>query len=259
MTNDNATPGRSSTKETLALYSSAHRWLALPFVVILIAFAPIYFATFTSEPWAYHMHAMSALAWYGLMITQPYLATHGKLRDHRKWGMLGLLFAGGFIATALAITPTNVYFGIIGGFPPTFPGDFFFGLVFTETLAIIGFAVAAVMAVVKAKEPDEHAAWMLGTVFFGFMPAWLRLSMFPAFAFNIEISTTMALLISAPIFVLVILYVGHKIGKLFHPMTIGSSIVTLLMISTSTVGSFEWFQTLVTDLMIPMVPWPEPG
>jgi len=257
MKDDRATTRGNPTKDTLALYANAHKWLLIPILVIIVAFTPLYFATFTSEAWAYHTHALSAIAWYVLMITQPYLATRGRLRDHRKWGMAGLVIAGAFIASAIAITPTNVYFGHIGGFPPVFPAEFFYGLTFTETLAMIGFAVSVAMAIIKSKVADEHATWMLGTVFFGFMPAWLRLSMFPVFAFGIEISTTSALMISIPIFVAVILYVGYRIGKLRHPMILASAGVTILMVFTSYIGGLEWYQEFVTNLMIPMVPWPE--
>ena len=239
------------------MYRNAHKWLVIPIVVIFIAFTPLYFASFTSEPWAYHVHALSAIGWYLLMITQPYLATHGKIRNHRKWGIAGMLVAGAFVASGLSITPTNVYFGLSGGFPPVFPAEFFFGLTLTETLAMVGFAVSVIMAIVKSKIPEEHATWMLGTVFFGFMPAWLRLSMFPAFAFDIEMSTTAALSVSIPIFVAVILYVGYRIGKLRHPMVLASVVVTILMIATSYVGGLDWYQAFVTDLMKPMVPWPE--
>jgi len=257
MNDDRAVTRHNTTKDTLALYHDAHRWLLIPIIVILVAFTPLYFATFTSEPWAYHAHALSAIAWYVFMITQPYLATRGKLRNHRKWGMAGLLIAGAFIATGISITPTNVYFGQIGGFPPVFPAEFFYGLTFTETLAMIGFAVSVSMAIIKSKVADEHAIWMLGTVFFGFMPAWLRLSMFPAFAFGIEMSTTSALIISIPVFVAVILYVGYRVGKLTHPVIVGSAGVTVLMISTSYIGGLEWYQEFVTNLMKPMVPWPD--
>ncbi|MDJ0918101.1 MAG: hypothetical protein QNJ05_10070 [Woeseiaceae bacterium] len=115
MNNGQTVTERQSAQATLELYSSAHKWLVIPIVVILVAFTPQYFATFTSEPWAYHIHAWAAIAWYSLMISQPYLATRGKIRNHRKWGMVGLIVAGAFIATGLIITPTNVYFGLIGG------------------------------------------------------------------------------------------------------------------------------------------------
>ncbi|MEM7280367.1 MAG: hypothetical protein AAF438_01870 [Pseudomonadota bacterium] len=256
--NDTAAPSRShNIQATLELYRNAHKWLVIPIIVILIAFGPLYFATFTTEPWAYHMHALSAIAWYLLMITQPYLATRGRIKDHRKWGMLGLLIAGSVIISSLTITPTNVYFGHIGGFPPSFPAEFFYGLTFTETLAIIGFAVSVVMAIIKAKVPDEHATWMLGTVFFGFMPAFLRISVLPVFVLDIDMSTTSALMVFAPIFVSIIFFVGYKIGKLTHPMILSSVIVTVMMVATSYIGSLEWYQEFITNLMKPMVPWPE--
>ena len=257
MSNDPAASTARPVQDTLALYANAHKWLLIPMIVILVAFTPLYFATFTSEPWAYHTHALSAIAWYSFMITQPYLATRGRLRSHRKWGMVGMLVAGAFIATGLSIQPTNVYLGLAGGNPPVFPGEFFYGLTFTETLPMLGFAASVCMAIVKSRVPDEHATWMLGTVFFGFMPAWLRLSMFPTFAFGIDMSVTGALLISIPIFVAIILYVGYRIGKLTHPMIITSACVTVLMIATSYIGGLEWYQEFITNLMKPMVPWPE--
>lgn len=57
------------------------------------------------------------------------------------------------VASALTITPTNVCFGHIGGFPPVFPAEFFYGLTFTETLAIIGFAASVIMAIIKSRVP----------------------------------------------------------------------------------------------------------
>ncbi len=109
---------------------------------------------------------------------------------------------------------------------------------------MVGFAASVFMAIRRSRQPDEHAAW-------------LRLSMFPAFAFGIEMSTTSAIMVSIPIFVLVILFVGYRIGKLHHPMIIASCVTTVVMISTAYVGSLKWYQALVISLMKPMVPWPE--
>lgn len=247
---------REQLAVTLALYSRAHRWLIIPIVVTLIAFTPFYFSSFPTEPWAYHIHALSAVAWYVLMVVQPYLATHYRLKDHRTWGMLGLLIAGSFISSGLLITPTNVYFGSIGGFPPKFSAGFFYGLTLTETLAMVGFAGAVIMAIRKSKIPDEHAVWMLGTVFFGFMPAWLRISIVPIMIFDLNLSMTMMFLLSLP-FVAVILFTGWKIGKPRHPAIILSVMCTLLMSTTTFVGELAWYQDFITGLMKPMVPWPE--
>lgn len=248
--------GHGRMTDTLKLYRNAHKWLIIPIIVILIAFTPFYFSTFPSEPWGYHMHALPAIAWYLLMITQPYLVTHGKLQSHRKWGMLGLTIAGWVVASGLIITPTNVYFGHIGGFPPTFPAEFFYGATFTETLAIIGFGASVVMAILRSKVPDEHAVWMLGTVFFGFMPAWLRISIVPILLLGMDLSMMLLFLFSLP-FAATILFVGHRLGKLRHPAILLSAALTLGMASTNYVGGLEWYQEWITNLMKPMVPWPD--
>ena len=257
MENHTSPTRRGHLAETLEVYQNAHKWLILPIIVILIAFTPFYFSTFLSEPWGYHLHALPAIAWYLLMITQPYLATRGKLPSHRKWGMLGLLIAGWVVASALIITPTNVYFGHIGGFPPKFPAEFFYGLTFTETLAIIGFGASVVMAILRSKIPDEHAVWMLGTVFFGFMPAWLRISIVPILLAGLDLSMWLIFLFSLP-FAATILFVGYRLGKLRHPAILLSAALTLGMASTNYVGGLEWYQEWITDLMKPMVPWPDP-
>ncbi|MEM6709657.1 MAG: hypothetical protein AAF648_12815, partial [Pseudomonadota bacterium] len=65
--------------------------------------------------------------------------------------MVGILFAGAFIATGLSIQTKNVFLGLAGGNPPVFPAEFFYGLTFTETLPMLGFAVSVLMAVVNAR------------------------------------------------------------------------------------------------------------
>ena len=152
-------------------YKNAHLWLIIPILIIIAGFTPSYFTTFTAEPFGHHLHALSAIGWFALMIIQPYLATRGKLRNHRLWGSIGLFLAGAVVFSALSITPSNVYYGQIGGFPPVFTGEFFYGVICTETLAIIGFTLAVIMAIIKAREPHEHAIWMTSTVFFALMPA----------------------------------------------------------------------------------------
>ncbi|MEO0469085.1 MAG: hypothetical protein AAF206_05650, partial [Bacteroidota bacterium] len=114
---------------SIQTYRNAHKWLIIPIVVILIGFMPSYFLTFAAESWGHHLHALSAIAWFGLMIAQPYLITRGNRRAHRLWGMIGLFLAGAVMFSALAISPLNVYLGAQGGFPPSFPAAFYYGII----------------------------------------------------------------------------------------------------------------------------------
>ena len=244
-------------KEVLELYKHAHKWLIIPIIIIFIAFTPQYFRTFFSEPWGYHLHAFSAIAWYIPVMIQPYLATHGKLRAHRLWGMIGVFIAGAVVFSALSITPTNVYFGHIGGFEPMFPAAFFYGLIVTETLAVIGFGFSVIMAIINGKKTDEHAIWMTSTVFFGFMPAWGRLAMFPALiSGNTDVDITRVMMIAVPVFLSILGFVAYRLKKLTHPAIILAALVNLTMMFIIPIGSSAWFQDFITSLMKPTVPWP---
>jgi hypothetical protein len=240
------------------MYRNAHKWFLIPWLIIIIGFTPQYFLTWTSEPWAYHLHALSALCWYALIILQPYLATHGQIEKHRLYGIIGVFLAGAVVFTALAIVPTNVYFGAIGGFQPLFPASFFYGLVFTETIQIMGFGLAVIMAIVNSKKTEEHALWMTSTIFFGLMPAWGRLVMFPVLISDGAIKwldTQTSITIGISILFITILFIGYRIKKLKHPAIFILLIFVLPMMFTMQLGEIVWYQELVTEIMKPTVPW----
>lgn len=244
-------------KNVLNQYRNAHKWMIIPWLIIIVGFTPQYFMTWLSEPWAYHLHALSAMAWYALMASQPYLITRGKPKQHRLWGMLGIFIVGAVVFSALSIVPTNVYFGAIGGFEPVLPASFFYGLVFTESIQIIGFGLAVIMAIINAKKPDQHAIWMLSTLFFGLMPGWVRLIMFPILITGEGggLDVQICLNIGIPIFVLAVLIVGYRLNKLKHPAIILSIILVILMLFTLEIGERPSYQELVTKIMKPTVPW----
>ena len=243
--------------QTLEQYRNTHKWMIIPWIIIIIGFTPQYFISWLSEPWGYHLHALSAMAWYALMVSQPYLATHGKLGSHRLWGMVGIFLAGAVVFSALSIVPTNVYFGAIGGFEPVLPASFFYGLVFTESLQIIGFGFAVIMAIINAKKPDQHAIWMLSTLFFGLMPGWVRLIMFPILITGESggLNVQTCLNVGIPIFVLAVLITGYRLKKLKHPAIILSIILVILILFTLVIGEQEEYQEIVTRIMKPTVPW----
>lgn len=247
---------------TLNQYKNAHKWMLIPWFIILIAFTPQYFLSWTTEPWPYHLHALSAMAWFALLLIQPYLATHNKLSKHRMFGMIGLFLAGAVVFSALSIVPTNVFIGAVDGGQPFFPASFFYGLVFTESLQIVGFGFAVIMAVINAKKIDEHAIWMLSSLFFGFMPAWARFVMFPLLFLDSSVQWMDAqacLNIGIPIFICVVIFIGYRLGKLKHPAIILSIIFVFIMLFTIPIGDLEWYREIVTRIMKPTIPWHFPN
>jgi len=232
--------------------------MIIPWIIILVGFTPQYFMTWLSEPWGYHLHALSAMCWYALMVVQPYLITKGKFAQHRLLGMIGIFLAGAVVFSALSIVPTNVYFGAIGGFEPVFPASFFYGLVLTEGLQILGFALAVIMAVINAKNTEQHAIWMLSTLFFGLMPGWGRLIMFPILISGGSVDwldVQACLNAGIPIFLLAVAMVGYRLRKLKHPAIVLSMLFVVLMLFTIAIGEQTWYQEVVTRIMKPTVPW----
>lgn len=242
-------------KEVIKSYRNAHYWLIIPLVVIGIGFGSSYFATFSTEPWGHHLHALSAIAWYLLIVIQPYLIQKGNYKKHRLYGMIGLFIAGAVVFSALSITPSNVYYAQKGGFPPFFPEDFFYGIIFTETFAILGFSFAVIMAIIKAKNYQEHAIWMISTVFFGLMPAWGRATMAPVFIFELEYGQSVVMKVAVPVFLIVLGVVAYRLKKLRHPAILLAALVNLTMLFIEPIGGMSRYQELITKIMKPVVPW----
>ena len=67
-------------------FRHAHRWLLIPLVITLLGFTPSYFLKLGEASWQQHLHGISAMLWFVLLIVQPWLATHGRLAQHRMLG-----------------------------------------------------------------------------------------------------------------------------------------------------------------------------
>jgi uncharacterized membrane protein len=157
-------------------YRHLHLWLLIPFTITLWGFFPSYWLKFPKASWLHHLHGLSATSWYLLVILQPYLATRGRLKLHRQLGLVGLLLAGLVVASGLAVIPGNIAAAKLDGEFPVAPDAFLYGISLVDLVSIIGFAVSVVVAVLKAKQVDEHAIWMVATVFWPFMAALARVA-----------------------------------------------------------------------------------
>ncbi|AKS42993.1 hypothetical protein [Wenzhouxiangella marina] len=173
----------SSTPETAAPRSLpfrlAHLWLGAALLVTLLGFTPGYFLRLGEATWFQHMHGMSATLWMVLLVMQPWLATHGRLRQHRRNGLIGLIVGGMVIGTALAVLPFNIEGAVSGDSSPVAPPTFLYGVTLFDLVAISGFAISLIMAMLKVRQVEDHAMWMISTVFWVLLPGLAR---FIAFA-----------------------------------------------------------------------------
>ena len=160
-------------------YKNAHRWLILAFVIVVLGFFRSYWSKFPDVDFAHHLHLLSATAWFALLVWQPRLATTGRLRQHRRNGMIGLFLAGAVVGTSLLMVPRNIENAVAGidvGFvDPTF----FYGISFFDLVTVAGFSLAVIMAILTARRPEDHALWMISTAFWIIGPAFARLAVLP--------------------------------------------------------------------------------
>lgn len=164
---------------TLADYRNAHRWLLLALAIVILGFVRSYWSKFPQVEIGHHLHLLSATAWFALLAWQPKFATSGRMAQHRRNGMIGLMLAGATVASAILMLPGNIQKAVDGVGEGFVDPTFFYGITFFDVVTIIGFAVSVVMAMLNVKRLDDHAIWMISTVFWIVAPAFARLMVFP--------------------------------------------------------------------------------
>lgn len=165
-------------------YKNAHKWLLIPLAITLIGFFPSYFSKFTSAEFGHHVHGLSATAWYIFVIYQPFLVAKGQIAKHKKYGLIGIFLAGLVVASGLTMIPGNIEGAMAqearGTASAVAPPFFLYGVSLFDLVAILGFGFSVVMGALKARQIDEHAIWMISTVFWALMPALARFALIPA-------------------------------------------------------------------------------
>lgn len=154
-------------------FPKLHLWLILPFVLTLIGFSH-YWTGFSEATFQWHLHGLSATAWYIILIAQPWIYHNRPIHVHRKVGMIGILLAGIVIASALSVIKGNL---LQPEQSPLF--EVRYSLSLLDFIFITGFMVSVIAAIWNAKNTPVHARWMISTVFWVLSPATTRLSFIP--------------------------------------------------------------------------------
>ena len=135
-------------------------WMAAACVLVAFGgFAETYWlqlapGTFVGAP-LLHIHATLFSAWTLLLLSQTWLAAHGRLQRHRAWGLVGISLATAlvFVGTATAIESMR------GRIPHD--GDAARGFLIVPLSALAVFAGFFVAAVANINRPDWHKRFML--------------------------------------------------------------------------------------------------
>ncbi len=212
-----------------------------------------YWGDFSENAWSVHIHYWTGTIWYLYLIIQPYYATHGKLDKHRTNGIIGIFLAGGVCLTALSMMQrdlVNAHNALtmpdrFGPFQPWF----FSGVAVVEIVMMTAFGYAVIQSIIHRKRMEEHAWWLMSTVFIIMMPALgrgvqniyvgLHRNDWPNINIIIPIYYTQVLIVG------MLLFAAWKYNKLKHLATYLAVLVNLFIFLLEPIGRSKAVQSFL--------------
>jgi F0F1-type ATP synthase membrane subunit c/vacuolar-type H+-ATPase subunit K len=241
----------------MSKYKSLYKWMILPLIIMQLGIFSDYWGDFADNAWSVHIHYWTGTIWYIYLIIQPYYATHNQLSRHRTNGIIGMALAGGVCLTALSIMNRDIVAtqkamqspDLFGPFQPWF----FFGVIVVEIVMMTAFGYAIVMSIIQRKDVENHAWWLVSTVFIIMMPALARgmqniyigmhRSEWPNVSIMVPIYFTQVLIMG------MILLAAWKYDKFKHPATILAMAVSLFIFFLEPIGKSESVQQVLTRVI----------
>ncbi len=234
-------------------YKSLYKWMIIPMVIMQIGIFKDYWGDFSDNAWSVHIHYWTGTVWYLYLIIQPYFATHGQMARHRTNGIIGIFIAGGVCLTALSMMNRDIVTAqkaleLPDRFGPFQPW-FFFGVAAVEIVMMTAFGYAIIKSIIHRKQIENHAWWLISTVFIIMMPALGRRIQnvyvdihgkdWPNINIIIPLYYTQALIIG------MLLLGAWKYGKLKHPATYLAVGVNLFILFIEPTGKSETVQLIL--------------
>lgn len=143
------------------------------FLISTVVFWPRYYSRLFDASYYLHLHAITAILWFALLVGQPLLIKKRKLKLHRLLGKLSYPVAAMIVISIILLTHSRI---------SASPEEDFvrrsYGIYLQLILAFV-FAVTYGFAIWYRKNKDFHARLMVATVFTFIDPVFDRLvSMF---------------------------------------------------------------------------------
>lgn len=232
-------------------YKNAHIWVSVAFVIVILGFIRSYWSKFPNVSFEHHLHLLTATAWFAFLIWQPRLATTQRLDQHRRNGMIGLILAGMVTASAMLMMPANIQNAVDGVSNGFVSPAFFYGITFFDVITVLGFVVSVAMAMLRSKQLDNHAIWMLSTVYWIVAPAFARLMALPVIMIHgMEGLTFFKVIFMVTPIILVAIVVTMWRLKNWHPALILALIANALIYVSEYMGNAPWWQTFTQALFL---------
>jgi len=231
--------------------------MLLPMAVMQFGIYRDYWGDFSDNAWSVHIHYWTGTTWYIYLIIQPWFATHGQMARHRTNGIIGMFIAGAVCLTALSmmhrdIVTTERALAAPESFGPLGPW-FFFGVAAVEIVMMTAFGFAVIKSIIHRKQIEDHAWWLISSVFIIMMPALGR--GIQNIYFDMHRSEWPNVNIMPPIYlslvlIIVMLFLGAwKYRKLTHPATYLALAVNLFNFLLEPLGRSEAVQLFLKALI----------
>jgi hypothetical protein len=226
-------------------------------VVMQLGIFKDYWGDFSDNAWSVHIHYWTGTVWYTYLIIQPWFATHGQMPRHRTNGIIGMFIAGGVCLTALSMMNRDIVTAQkameapdrFGPFQPWF----FFGVAAVEIVMMTSFGFAVIKSIIHRKKIEDHAWWLISTVFIIMMPALgrgiqneyvdMHRNEWPNINIIIPLYFTQVLIIG------MLLLGAWKYGKLKHPATYLALGVNLFIFLLEPIGRSENVQQFLKAMI----------
>ncbi|MBC7947542.1 MAG: hypothetical protein H7Y42_06660 [Chitinophagaceae bacterium] len=241
----------------MSKYKNLHLWMIIPMVFMQFGIFRDYWGDFSENAWSVHIHYWTGTVWYIYLIIQPYYATHGQMPRHRTNGIIGMFIAGGVCLTALSmmhrdIVTTEKALAFPERFGPFQPW-FFFGVAAVEIVMMTAFGYAIIKSIIHRKQIENHAWWLISTVFMIMMPALGRGIQNVYVGINNKdwpnIDIMFPIYLTQVLIICMILLGAWKYRKLKHPATYLAIGVNLFIFLLEPLGRSEQVQRFLKQII----------
>ena len=157
-------PARASSRPS---YTHVHWYMLAAFAVVLLGFWPTFFRPLSGGSTLRTVHGVTSSLWYGALVLQPWLVTHGYVRWHRRVAVLVILLLPALCISALMTTRVML---TTSALPP-----FIRPLITWLDVTATGLFVAMFLLGLRNRRvPAAHKRYMVSTALPGFLPAITR-------------------------------------------------------------------------------------
>jgi hypothetical protein len=231
--------------------------MIVPMIFMQFGIFKDYWGDLNENAWSVHIHYWTGTIWYIYLIIQPYYATHGQMARHRTNGIIGMFVAGGVALTALSMMHRDIVSAERSVADPErfgpFQPWFFFGVTVVEIVMMTAFIYAVIKSIIHRKQVENHAWWLISTVFIIMMPALARGVQGILIGINRKnwpnIDIMQGIYLAEFMIIVMILLAAWKYKKLTHPATWLAIAVNLFNLLLEPIGKTTAVQEFLKKMI----------